>query len=179
VENNLLYKLIYSVIVAGKNADFAYNVMAKLFPNGNIENEIKSWVHDDIVGQKVKEARTGNYTKIEKAIREIVEKDFNLETCTIEDLESISGIGPKTARFFMLWTRPDVRCAALDVHILRFLKEMGYDAPRTTPPAGKKYKELEDAFIKEADRVGLTPAQLDSYVWCKGAGKEFSLDDPV
>jgi thermostable 8-oxoguanine DNA glycosylase len=79
----------------------------------------------------------------------------------------IHGIGPKTSRFFILWTRPHERYAALDVHILRWLRGLGHNAPRSTPN-GRKYGELEKIFLSEADKRGLSPGELDAQVWEAG-----------
>jgi thermostable 8-oxoguanine DNA glycosylase len=93
---------------------------------------------------------------------------INLQTCSPTELETIHGIGPKTARFFIIWTRPDARVAALDVHVLRWLKTLGYDAPSQTP-SGKRYVELEIAFLAEADRRRVTPHILDQQIWSTGS----------
>jgi thermostable 8-oxoguanine DNA glycosylase len=89
-----------------------------------------------------------------------------LRECTVEDLESIWGIGSKTARFFILHSKANVRVAVLDVHILKWLREQGCDAPKTTPPKGsKKYKELENKFLEFADQMSIGPAVLDLKLW--------------
>ena len=59
--------------------------------------------------------------------------------------------------------------AALDVHILRWMKSLGYDAPKQTP-VGKKYKELENIFLNEAKQRNLTPGELDYIIWSNGSG---------
>lgn len=129
---------------------------------------VKSWIKQGTLLKKLKEVRSGNYNKISRALTELMEKDFNLSTCSVEDLESIHGIGPKTARFFILWTRPDANYAALDVHVLRWLREKGYDVPRSTP-SGPKYKRIEKIFLTEAKTLGLTPRQLDEMIWVAGS----------
>jgi len=45
---------------------------------------------------------------------------------------------------------------------LRWLRNNGYNAPKTTPPAGKKYRELELAFIAEGKKRGLSPKDWDT-----------------
>jgi len=129
---------------------------------------IGSWIAKEQLESKLREARTGNYFKISKAFSEIVSSMVNLKECQPADLESIYGIGPKTARFFIIWTRPNARVAALDVHILRWLSARGYNAPRQTP-TGKKYAELETIFLAEADKRDLTPQRLDEIIWKTGS----------
>jgi hypothetical protein len=111
--------------------------------------------------------RFGQYTRIEKAFHAAP----NLPTMgksallTIDQLESIHGIGMKTARMIMMYYKPGSRVAPLDTHILKFLREKGYDAPKITPSSRKQYLALEKAFLNEADNLKLTPLQLDKQVW--------------
>lgn len=90
---------------------------------------------------------------------------MNLDTCTAEDLERIQGVGPKTSRFFLLWTRKDIQVACLDTHVLRWLREQGVDAPKTTP-TGKKYAKLEQEFLGLVPK-GMTPMEFDFQIWTK------------
>jgi thermostable 8-oxoguanine DNA glycosylase len=113
-------------------------------------------------------AKVGNYGKVFKAFHEVAFANLDLRTCSPAELEAIHGIGPKTARFFIIWTRQDARVAALDVHILRWMRNLGYDAPRQTP-SGKRYAVLEAAFLAEADRRGLSPQALDAQIWSAGS----------
>lgn len=87
-----------------------------------------------------------------------------LKTCTLGDLESIHGVGPKTARMFLMFTRPNQRYAALDTHVLKHLKAEGYDVPKVTP-SGKRYLELEQTFLGLADASGMSVADYDLMIW--------------
>lgn len=78
--------------------------------------------------------------------------------------EVIPGIGPKTARFFILHSRPGARLAVLDTHILAWMRAKGWDAPKATP-TGKKYRVLEEKFLDYCDANGYAPAQLDLIIW--------------
>lgn len=167
-----LHQLIYSIIVAGKSAEFARASIQRLFQHVgtyNLRTSITHWIHEGVLRMNLEHGRTGNYTKLERAIRYIIETALDPVHCTLSDLEAVPGIGPKTARFFLLWTRPrESHYAALDVHVLRWLRERGYDAPRQTPANRKKYAELEAAFLTEAKKRNMTPAQLDAEIWEAG-----------
>lgn len=169
---DLQWRLIYAIIVAGKSAKFTESVMGKFDAHRQQHDPfdfIKILIDEDNLGFVLRDIRCGNYRKIDRALRELVAAELNLETCEPVDLEKIHGIGPKTSRFFILWTRPDAHYAALDVHVLRWLKNHGYNAPPTTPSSPAKYAELEQAFLTEARIYGLTPRQLDSQIWEVGS----------
>jgi len=106
----------------------------------------------------------GCYNNKSRTFIELAWSNINLKICTVDDLEKIYGIGMKTSRCFILHSRKNVRYAGLDTHILKFLKAMGYNTPKSTP-TGKKYLELEAAFLNYADMVYKTPAEFDLDIW--------------
>lgn len=99
-----------------------------------------------------------------RCIRELIAKDLDLNTCSVDQLESIHNIGPKTARCFIMHTRKNARHAGLDTHCLKWLSSLGYKVPKVSPK-GKVYKELEDIFLGLADKLNMTPAVLDLAIW--------------
>jgi len=167
-------RLLYSVIVAGKNAEFANNVVCRWIRNNVKSDEtpfetIRCLDDEGALEDSFRLARTGNYGKVTAAARGMARAEIDLTTCTPQELEEISGIGPKTSRFFIMWTRPQEKHAALDVHILRWLRKQGYDAPKNTPQSKTRYAELEKAFIEEAEKRGKTPRELDLEIWIAGS----------
>lgn len=114
---------------------------------------------------KIREYGLGKYNVLTKTLNQIIQFRGWLDLVTLDDLESVHGIGPKTARFFLLHSRPDQNLAVLDVHILRWMREqLGVATPKQTP-TGKKYRELEAIFLTEAAQRGTTAAQLDLDIW--------------
>jgi hypothetical protein len=89
---------------------------------------------------------------------------LNLKTCSVEDLEKIPGFGPKTARCFLIHSRKDQPYAGLDTHILKFMRDMGYDVPKSTP-TGRKYRQLEAIFLDLARIAGKSTAEFDLMIW--------------
>jgi len=178
----LQLKLIYAMVVAGKNAKFANKVMKKLFDGreGEPFDIIRKWIEEDKLYFNLCLAKSGNYMKLAKGLRQLVESDIDLTTCTPQDLEEIHGIGQKSSRFFVVWTRPEERYAVLDVHILRWLSEALFyqDVPRSTP-SGKAYLHWEEVFIREADARGKTPRELDLELWLQGSGEPNEIPDGV
>jgi hypothetical protein len=108
--------------------------------------------------------KLGQYKRLLIAFLGILRFKDNLKNVSVADLESITGIGSKTARFFVLHSRPKVRHAVLDTHILKWMGVLGINVPKATPPK-KKYKELEDKFLALADERKMSVADLDLHIW--------------
>ncbi len=181
----LEWRIIYACVVAGKSAQFTRNVMQKLFTEQSQKTPLfffSAMIKAKSLEEVLREAKTGNYNKLVKTFTEltqaVLENNLDLSTCSPQELEAIHGIGPKTSRFFILWTREGVRVAALDVHILRWLRELGYNAPKNTPQSAKRYRELEEAFLAEAHRLNMEPRDLDYAIWSRYSGdEEFQPDE--
>ena len=180
--------LLYSVIVAGKNAEFANNVTRRWLRRYRGCDEspfdtIRRLDEDGELEASFRDVRSGNYSKVTSAAREMAAASLDLSVCTPQELEQIKGVGPKTSRFFIIWTRPEEEYAALDVHILRWLRNLGYDAPKSTPQSTKRYSELEEIFIREAHDRGKTPRELDEEIWKAASNNvnrvERQQDDPM
>lgn len=170
-DRELQLRMLYAVLVAGKSARFAESKMQTLF-GGTDEPPfvlIRRWDRNGELRNRMVSAKTGNYGKNVPAFAELArlshEGVLDLSTCSPADLERIRGVGPKTSRFFILWTREDARCAALDVHILRWLKQRGYEGIPDSTPSGSRYERIERMFLDEAERLGVTPRHLDAVIW--------------
>lgn len=157
---------IFSICVANKEANRISRIVNDLIKHDYLTpfEVISDYLQQGILFDKLKEHRIGQYNRIFKALQQTIEHNIDIKTATVEDLENIHGIGPKTARFFIMHSRPNQQLAALDTHILKFLKEKGYNAPKSTP-TGKKYRELEENFLKEAKNVNMKPSDFDLYLW--------------
>jgi 3-methyladenine DNA glycosylase/8-oxoguanine DNA glycosylase len=120
------------------------------------------------IENKLGDSGLGCWRRKSRTVRELCLRALNLKTCSIENLESIWGIGPKTARCFLMHSRKGMRVAGLDTHVLKFLGTKGIAVPKSTP-TGKRYKVLEEAFLKLCDEVGKEPAEYDLEIWNKYA----------
>lgn len=166
--HTLQHKLVYAMVVAGKSARFANAACNRFFRALPVGTTPLAWIHAMAEGElasRLREARTGKYEKLTQGLQELADANLDLRKCKPADLERIHGIGPKTSRFWIMWTRPDAQYATLDVHILRWLREQGHDAPKQTPSSRKAYARLEKTFLTEADKRGKTPRELDSEIW--------------
>ena len=107
----------------------------------------------------------GCYNLKFKGIKALVESNLDLRTCTTDDLEKIPGIGKKTSRFFIIHSREGAQVAALDTHILKFLKASKVkNVPKSTPTSKKEYARLEQAFLKLVPK-NIAPADFDLWLW--------------
>lgn len=188
--------LLFCVVVAGKNAQqqalkldhflrslrFAYG-FETLEPFRAILLAL-----DDNLMPFLQEAKLGQYHRLMRCFEELVYSNFDLRKVSVEDLEKVYGIGPKTARLFVLHSRPNQRLAVLDTHILKFLKVYNENklmawwpnlqqsphiiqgdisntiVPKNTP-SRRTYLKLENQFLTIADKLGKLPAELDLEIW--------------
>lgn len=173
-DNHLEEYLLFSVVVAGKTATTQARALETFLLFSHYESPFEA-IRDMIARNKLEYylrlSKLGQYTKLTKSFTQIATSDINLRTCNAADLESIHGIGPKTARFFLLYTRPDQQCAVLDTHILRFMREkLGIMTPKTTPSA-KKYALLEQQFLDYVKTTGRKVADVDLEIWSAYSSK--------
>lgn len=113
--------------------------------------------------------RFGTTKKLSKSFCEIAASGINLADCTIPQLEGVFGIGPKTARFFVLHSRPNQhKIAVLDTHVLKYMSAQGFKTPKSTP-SGRSYLKLETQFLNHAKELGITDiASFDLSIWRSG-----------
>lgn len=169
--------VLFSIAVAGKSAkqtekklnEFVYGVRESSPWNGLFD-----WLRhmpDDLLEWAVRFYKFGQYKRITKAFREVSKLDVTKDL-TVEKLEAIPGIGPKTARFIVLYTQEDSNVVPLDTHILKFLAKTypQVQVPKSTP-SGRKYAELERLFQQTAFVMGKSVRQLDTEVWQSYARK--------
>lgn len=161
---------LFGVCVAGKGArrtaakvEALLGDMRLLVSGDQPFAAVEAAIRRGKLGWYLRKHRIGQYGRVNKAFRGMVKIDP--ATVTLEELEAIHGVGAKTARMLLLYTRPNQEMVPLDTHILKWLRAHGYDAPKSTPPPGRKYRELELAFIREGRRRGLAPKEWDTKVW--------------
>jgi hypothetical protein len=161
---------LFSLVVAGKTAKTQARLLDNFLRMGGLGTPfeiIEKMIEDGNLLDCLKLSRLGQFNRLEKAFcQSVYHLKGKLATCTVQDLETIHGVGPKTARMFVMHSRPNQRVAALDTHVLKHLRANGYpDAPLVTPGSAKKYRELEQAFLALADAAGQSPSVYDLEVW--------------
>lgn len=179
-EEELELFLMFCCVVAGKTATTQARALEKFLlslpvpvgmPDSPFNRIATIGVHSQKFLDLLEESKLGQYRKLRQCFIEITSfLRWSLTNCTVEELQSIHGIGPKTARFFLLHSRKDQKLAVLDTHILKYLRDNGVvDAPKSTPgPA--LYERLEQQFIALAEASGKSIADFDLEIWRKYSG---------
>jgi endonuclease III len=173
--------LVYSVAVAGKQAQTVSGQVDQLLKGMGAEAgaltplaAINLHTPEEKVAALLKTVGIGLYTQKAEALCRLaglwVMDLMDPRTVTVEQLEQVRWVGPKTARFFVLHSRPGQRYAALDTHILKHLAAHGVQVPIGTPGKGPTYLRLEREFLRLAEAAGKSPAEYDLEVWRSYAG---------
>jgi len=158
--------LLFSMAVAGKPARVIEPTIERFLGRTSKPFAyLRRLDRADRLIERLHSARLGKYGILTQGYRQLVWGGFDLKTVTVEDLENIYGIGPKTSRFFIMHSRRNQRMAVLDRHILAWLRDLGYDTPKDTPGAGPRYKYWEQVFLKECRKRHMSPARLDYQIW--------------
>lgn len=130
------------------------------------------------LGHFLRKHKTGKYKLLNRGYRKAINLDLDALSYAapanaLPMLTAIPGLGPKGARMVLMYAFPHHanQWVVLDVHILRWLREQGYDAPKATPPEGPTYARLEKAFKAECEKRNLTTRQLDTDIWLKYSRK--------
>lgn len=161
--------MLFWIAAAGKKATTAARSLAALLSEGSVrfsEDEpfaiVKSY--GESLGISMKRHGMGCYNNKSACMLALARSGLDLKVCSVSDLESVRGIGPKTARCFLMHSRRGVRHAGLDTHVLKYMRDLGIEAPKSTP-TGKRYAELERAFLELADQSGMAVADFDLDIW--------------
>lgn len=174
--------LLFSIVAAGKPAfQQARKLEEFLAPFRNAGHSPFSAIRQmdmyDTLSVLLESVKIGQYNRITTAFRGVANlfegshEHSPLQSVQIKHLECIKGIGMKTARFFVMHSRPNQQLACLDTHILAWLKDKGHDVPKATPN-GKKYLELEKIFLAYCQEQNKLPADLDLEIWNERSKKD-------
>lgn len=175
-DNELQIFWLFCILVAGKNSDTTNNALSRIVHDLNSWENVFDAIHKiGYEGLKdiLRKHRTGQYERISKAIWQSLNLD--LRNCSLNDLTKIHGVGPKTARFFLLHTREFCDEIVLDTHILNWMREKCgvKDVPENTPQNLNKYNELAEICKKlMIDHYpGLSLASIDLLIWTEMSGR--------
>lgn len=164
--------LLFAILVAGKTAKTQAKKLEAFINPEHKHPDVSPFdylrylfgTNRIMLRNRMRYHKLGQYNRLESAFGGILPYQGHLKTISIQQLESVNGIGSKTARFFILHSRKDAKVACLDVHILKWMREQGYSAPKQTPTK-KRYAILEKQFLTEAWKREMNPADLDLMIW--------------
>lgn len=163
---------LFSTIVAGKTAEVQARALESFLvdlPGGGFpfDKVLSAHLAGDL-RVHMERARLGQYSRLEHCFVQSV-THLDLRNDPVAKFEAIHGVGPKTARMFLMHSRRDQRLAALDTHILAHLAQHGVEVPKATPGSAREYLRLEQEFLKLADAAGMSPADYDLMIWSSRA----------
>lgn len=170
--------LLFSILVAGKNAITTAKSMDKFLKLAHFRKNLKfspfkclRLFTEKQISELLYKCGIGCYARKSQYLYELVNSKINLKTCTLEDLINLKGIGFKTANLFLIHSRKGYKSCCIDTHLLKYLNDLGYDVPKTTPQTKKKYMEIQDIFLKIVEDKGITDiAAFDLAIWNKYSG---------
>lgn len=164
--------LLFWVLAAGKKASRATKALQN-FLGENVINPfdfIKTLSIEEIKDKMIR-CGIGCYNSKSITFHQLANSNLDLQICSAEDLEKIKGIGMKTSRCFIIHSRENANYAGLDTHILKYMKQLGYEVPKSTP-TGKRYLKIEKQFLDLVKSSGKTLAEYDLYIWSTFASKK-------
>jgi hypothetical protein len=169
------YLVLYVIIVAGKHSEFANAALtrfATMIGDAEFPLEVIHNINDNQLVDILRKARTGNYEMKFKAFKYAGTfwNRNDLKKVTPDEWANVGGdrigIGPKSSRYICMCLDPEnANYAALDTHVLKWLRHLGFDAPKSTPPAGPWYTMWELVYLQLANQRGRIPAELDLDIW--------------
>lgn len=164
--------ILFLICVAGKKASTVVVMLDKFLTTDVSINPfglIRQRKAEGNLRDHLEKVKFGQYNKIEKAFVQIAESNFDLKTCSKEDLMSIHGIGRKSASCFLAWTRKGEKVAMLDTHLLKWLMLhqafIEVTVPKSTPSSKKVYDTLENFYLSHCENIGLDPTEYDLEIW--------------
>lgn len=175
-DNELQTFWLFCILVAGKNSDTTSRALTKII--GDLSPWDNPFAGIRRIGFEglqdiLRKYKTGQYDRIARAIWQSLSID--LRSCSVEDLTKIHGVGPKTARFFLLHSREFCDEIVLDTHILRWMREKcGIEnVPDNTPQNPSRYAELSEICknLMEENYPGLSLAKIDLLIWTEMSGR--------
>lgn len=164
---------LFCLFVAGKNSDTQLRKLNQFLKRAEDDNVNPfDYLKDNLLDLRnmLVVAKVGQYNRLVRAIEESIYLD--LKTCSLKDLMGVFGIGPKSARFFLLHTRKDCEHVVLDTHILSWLREHNVETPPNTPPEPKySYFEGMAQALFGAYFDDMPMAEIDLLIWGQQSGR--------
>lgn len=168
--------MLFCIAVAGKRSDLAASKVNDLLTYLDSASPFtKLREQRDRIGDIMRHIGIGPYEdRMIPATNAVL--DLDLRGCSLHDLLSIHGIGHKTARMFLLHSRPYQEYVVLDVHILRWLRKVARlrGIPHATPPKlSPLYMSIEARAKRKVREMfpAMSFAEFDLATWKLMSGR--------
>lgn len=166
---------LFAPAVAGKTAAQITFALDRFLGAGGSDQpfkQVQSYEQAGTLTDRIRAAGLGKWRILTSCYRSLASGDLDLRSCSLAELESIDGIGPKTSRFFVMHTRPDIRVAVLDTHVLAYLRSLGHQVPKATPQSSSSYARIERLFLDHAESIGREDlAAFDLEIWSSSTSR--------
>lgn len=169
-EAGLQGHILFAIAAAGKNAMTTARLLDELVGSEMPFKAIRKFKSQETLKERMRQIGFGCHTLKSKGFWWIANSGIDLKSCTAEELERCPGIGMKTSRFFIMHTRKNAPIAAIDTHILKYLRDIGISNVPNQTPTKKRYLELEKAFLQKCQELNIAPAVHDLNIWNHYAG---------
>jgi hypothetical protein len=153
-EDELEEFLLFCVVVAGKNADQQAAKLERFLGGRRPFAYIGSSERAGRLEARLREVRLGKYSLLRRSFRQLADSGADLRACGWEELTRFPGIGIKTAKFFVLHSRPNEMHGVLDTHVLAWMREHWEAAglrrlavPRHSPQDPGTYRFWETVYF--------------------------------
>jgi hypothetical protein len=175
--------LLFCVVVAGKNADQQSVKLERFLGGRRPFAHIRSSDRDGRLEERLRDVRLGKYSLLGRSFRELAGSGADLGRCSWEELTRFPGIGIKTAKFFVLHSRPREMHGVLDTHVLAWMAEHwapagagGLPVPRHSPQDARAYRFWETVYFgmvsarHQAGAQAVDWARFDLDLWRERRG---------
>lgn len=163
---------VFCLFVAGKNSDIAANKINQLVHSIPGDCTLFDYFRNNGVRNTLEQIKIGQYNRLTKAIEQSL--NIDLFVATLNELLNIHGVGPKTARFFIVHSRKGAKYAVLDTHILKYINalELWDNVPAQTPNK-TQYPIWEQRFIDICYKYypNMSIAEIDLMIWKMVSGR--------
>ncbi len=109
---------------------------------------------EGMLDARLRQVRLGKYALLARSFRELALSGADLRRCAWEDLTRFPGIGIKTAKFFVLHSRPGQMHGVLDTHVLGWMRDhwepgkgRSSAVPRHSPQDPAHYRFWETVYF--------------------------------
>src|SRR5208283_5751016 len=162
--------LLFCVVVAGKNADQQALKLERFLGGRRPFAYLRAIDRDGTLEARLRDVRLGKYALLCRSFRELSRSGADLGACAWEHLTRFPGIGIKTAKFFVLHSRPNQMHGVLDTHVLAWMREHWGKAGAGGLAVPRAYRFWETVYFgmvaaRHGAGAGVDWAKFDLDLW--------------